>query len=160
MNPFNSQTDLQNALNKTTFVEMFDDDNNGFVETGNPAVTLVLQRAHAEVMSYMARIYGVMPVEPPGNAPMLLKSAELDYAVALSYERHPEYVRTFGEEKRAERWARGEKKMAQISLALQVIAPTDNPPEPQPRNVGGIVTNSGPRMTVDGIDGISRSGDF
>ncbi len=41
----------------------------------------------------------------------------LDYAVALSFERHPDYVRTFGEEKRLERWGRAERKMERTILA-------------------------------------------
>ena len=141
MVPFNSQTDLQNALNPTTFVEIFDDGNNGVVEPNNPAVTFVLQRAHAEVMSYMARIYGVMPAEPPASTSMLLESAEIDYAIALSYERHPEYVRTFGAEKRSDRWMRAEKKMERIAIALQSDRAHRRYPHGSltPRNVGGLI---------------------
>ncbi len=160
MGYFNTQDDLESALNPATFVQIFDDGNNGFVEEDNPGVQLVLMRAHAEVLSYLPRIYGTMPAELPDTVSILLKSAELDYATALSYERHPEYVRSFGEEKRSARWQRAEKKMERIAIAIQRIAPNDTPPETAPRNVGGVVYNRGATMICDGSDGSFRGGDF
>lgn len=151
---FVAPSDLKLALNPTTYLAIFDDGNTGVVQDTDPGVLLVLERSFAEVLSYLPRIYDSLPT----GIPTLLKSCQLDYAVALSYERHPEYVRSFGEEKRAERWGRAEKRMERIADSFQEI--TDNAPAARPGNVGGITYDAGPRMLTDSSDGTNNSGDF
>ncbi len=155
---FITADDLKNALGPSTFLTIFDDLSTGSVPAA--PVDLIIKRAHAEVMSYLPRVYDTMPAELPAPVPAILMSAELDYAVAFSFERHPEYVRTFGEQKRLERWNRAEKKMERIASAIQEIAPNDSPPEGKPRTSGGIVYDNARRMLIDSPDGTFNGGDF
>jgi hypothetical protein len=157
-----SASELRDVLSLATYMAIFDDGNTGVTATvdASSAVALVLSRAHAEVISYLLTIYGTLPAELPSAVPVLLKSAELDYAVAFSFERHPEYVRTYGEAKRAERWERAERKMERIASTIQRIAPSDNPPEPTPRTSGGIVLDDARRFITTSSDGTWNGGDF
>lgn len=158
-----SPSDLKAAVGPQVYVQIFDDDGDGNVSDNDAGVQLVLERAHAEVLSYLPRLYGIAVVDDPTRLPQgiptLLKSAELDFAVALSFERHPEYVRSYGEEGRSLRWKRAEAKMQRIGDAKQI--PTDNVPPPQPVTGGGVITDPNPRRTiVTSADGTDNAGDF
>lgn len=149
--------DLLAALGSAAFLAIFDDDNTNDLAAvkGTTQVALVVERAHAEVLSYVPRAYDDLP----SGIPTLLKSAELDYAVALSFERHPEYVRTFGEEKRLERWNRAERKMERIADAAQIL--TDNAPAASPATEGGVVVDPNDnRLIISSADGTNNAGDF
>jgi hypothetical protein len=140
---FISATDLKNALNLSVYAQIFDDNQDGTVGDSDANVLLVLERAHAEVLSYLPAIYETLPNELPSSVPTLLKSAELDYACALALDRRPELNRAMGVEERDSRWARAEKKMERIAKAIQRI--TDNAPGgADPANVGGHMRSGDP----------------
>lgn len=156
---FITPSDLRTALTARVYEQVFDDDGDGTVADDDPEVQLVIERAHAEVLSYLPRIWDK---SLPTDVPPLLKSAELDFAVALAFERHPEYVRSVGEEARERRWTRAERKMERIVDGAQVVvgnAPPDA--DTKPLMQGGIVYNANPRRTiVDGSDDTYNGGDF
>lgn len=148
--------DLKAALGPGVYVQIFDDDGDGVVTDDDDAVLLVIERAHAEVVSYALRIWDAMP---PGIPP-LLKSAELDFAVALAFERHPEYVRAYGEEGRERRWKRASTKMERIAAQAQIVG--EGSPDPKTDiEAGGSITIPNPHpLIVDSSDGDYNGGDF
>lgn len=159
--PYITADDLRDALSPPTFLAIFDDDTSGQVADDRPAVVQVIRRAHSRVVSRLPDLYKTIPnVDPQvGPVPDLLFDAELAYAVALSLQRHPEYARTFGEDTRVKQaFSQAEQIMTELQEAILRIA--DMPPEPAPRNVGGIILNSGPRVMIDNPDGTPNSGDF
>lgn len=167
MSGYLKQSDLQSALGPGTFLNIFDDDNDGTVILADENVAQVLALAHAEVISYLPDVYAKLPPETPsgivaGNdtIPVLLKSAELTYAIVFAIDRHPEFAKTYGLENRDALWKRAEAKMDRLRKAIQQIAATDSPPEPAPGNTGGIVRDSGPRVFIDSADGTHNGGDF
>lgn len=121
---FVTPTDLRTALSLKTYIAIFDDATTGTVsEAIAPAagydvgVAQVLRRAHAEVISWIFPITNTDPNSATQSD--LLFSAELDFAVAFAFERHPAYVRAFGEVERASRMKRAADKMQRIQEGLQ-----------------------------------------
>lgn len=155
-----SVQDLVDALNPTTFMACFDDGNTNNLATvmASTPVNTVMKRAHAKVMSFLVPIYGTgaLPTPAPDGVSDLLVDAALGFATALSFERHPDYVKSFGEEKRAERKKEAEATMRNIVTGLQ------RPPEiaTPPVNVGGVVYNNAPRITSGGTTPTPDMGDF
>lgn len=148
-----NQLALENALSPKTVLAIYDDDPpTGAVNA--TAIADVIDRAEAEVDSWLVGVY-----VDPATADRMLKHAALDYAVAFSFERHPEYVRTFGEEKRAERWRRANDRMARIRSGLQRL-PDQPSPITAPKNSGGVVYDHGPRLMVDSSDGAENGSGF
>src|SRR5687767_10948560 len=85
---------LELALGPSTYLVLFDDDNDG---TANAtAVDLVLFCAHARVVARLAKEASVIPDPLPATPPGLLVVAELLYARHYAYDRQPEYARTQG----------------------------------------------------------------
>jgi len=162
MSGYVSAEELRTVLSLPTYLAIFDDTLSGSytVVDGSTAVILTLKRAHAEVVSYLPNIYRTMPAELPNGVPILLKSVELDYAVALSFQRHPEYVRTFGGGKQSALWDRAQAKMDRIVSTIQQIPPNDLPPEAQPETVGGITYDDSRRIISTCINGQWNGGDF
>lgn len=151
-----SAADLQAALSPATYLAIFDDNNDG---TANPdVVALIIKRAHAETISHLPRAFRGAPGTIPTDLQPLLQSAELDFAMAFSFERHPEYVRSFGEGPRLSFYKRGIEKMERIATGAQW--PTSDTATLQPRTVGGVVYDLGPRTMVDSMNGTSNGGDF
>lgn len=149
-------TDLRAALSPSTYLAIFDDDNDGTANAD--VVALVLQRAHAEVISHLPRAFRGAPGDIPADLRPLLQSAELDFAMAFSFERHPEYVRSFGEGQRLSFYKRGRDTMERVATGAQW--PTSDTTTLAPRTVGGIVYDHGPRVLTDSPDGTSNGGDF
>jgi Protein of unknown function (DUF1320) len=152
-----AQADLENALSPQTILAIFQDD----LTVGTPsaaAMADVCARASAMVDSWLAPVYtGPFPiVQSP--VPAMCKELALHYAVAFSFERHPDYVRTFGEAPRAERWRRADEMGARLQAAVLRIP--DYVADPVPANVGGLVYDTGPRTILDAADGTSHGGDF
>lgn len=139
---------LRSALGRATYMALFDD-----VYDGDPSgdvtkvdasadVQLVLMRAHACVVSRLPVIYSKIPDGSDAQVSVLLQHAELLYAEALSYDRHPEYVNRFGlEPVRDGKFKAGEKTMAMIQETILSIVPNDAPPEEVPRDVTGVVVS-------------------
>jgi hypothetical protein len=152
------QSDLEDALSKTTVMRLFDDNNDG--EADIDPVNRVIASAEALVNSRIARAYPslTLPVtQTPQSA--LLKEAALMFAIPLSYRRRPELVRTTGES------GRGPSMMKQAFDYLEGLCTGkqflfDVPAERKPSTVGGIVYESGPRTMLDDSDGTNNSGDF
>lgn len=148
MGTYIEQINLERALSPATVLAIFDDD----PPTGRvnqEAIAEIIERAEAEVDSWLVGIYD-LPIPAPYDR--LLKVAAIDFAVAFSFERHPEYVKTFGEEKRAERWKRGSDRMMRIRDGLQRL-PDQPSPDTAPKNSGAVVYDHGDRTMVDNSDG-------
>lgn len=114
MSKYISQTDLENALSVSTVLAIFDD---GTGTVNSTAVAAVIDRAEAEVDSYLIVIYD-LPL--PNQADRLLKHCALQFAICFAMEKHPEYVRTFGEQQRTgPLYERAHALMTRIAKALQ-----------------------------------------
>ena len=155
--PYIAQSDLENALSPQTVAALYDDQNVGSAYA--PAITAVLTRASTMVDSYLARVFqGPFPV-PQLPVPQAIVDATLEFAIVMSFERHPDYVRTFGEEQRSgSRWKRAIDLMERICDGLQEIP--DWNLQPKAGNIGGVIYSAGPRTIVDNTDGTSNTGDF
>jgi hypothetical protein len=151
MSKYIFQADLENALSVPTVLAIFDD---GSGTVNASAINAVIDRAEAEVDSYLPSNY---PAGTPAPSDRLLKHAALEFAVCFSMEKHPEYVRNFGEEPRTNpRYTRARQLMQRIVDGVQRLPDTPT----KPRNVGGVVYSAGPRTIIDNIDGSSNLGDF
>jgi phage gp36-like protein len=155
-----SSDDLRDRLNPTTYLAIFDDDNAG-EGSANP-VQLVIDSAEGEVDSYLITENALpLPALTGGKTDRLVKLCALDFAQALSYERHPEYARTFGEDaKKMSIWKRASERMGRIQAARQQLPDVVEQAGPKPANVGGIVYDSGPRTITNSLDGTDNGGDF
>ena len=151
MSKYISRPDLENALSAETVLRLYDD---GTGNVDDDALSFQIDCAEAEVDSWLLSNYK----EPlPIATDRLVKRAAVLFLIHLSFDRHPEYVRTFGEDKRHEgAYERATALMQRISDALQRLPDV---PEP-PANAGGVVYSQGPRTIIDSIDGTQNSGDF
>lgn len=149
--------DLIDAVSAATVTSCFDDSNTGVLN--DSAIHAIIRRAEFEVMSYLIAEFGPPPFAGSVLSQLsdddFLRGAALEYAVAYTFDRHPEYVRSNGKE-RTDRMDRADKRMMRVQEARQRPPTVAKPPA----NVGGIVRDHGPRMIVDGRDGHGRSGDF
>jgi len=180
-----SLADLEAALSPQTVVSLYDDHGVGILEgaddvteeqataigmtleelqtavSANEAgVQLQIDLAEAEVNS---RLYAhfkslTIPVDqtPPSN---LLKLAALRFLIPFSYMRHPEYVKTFGEN------PRGQSLLNQAGSFMDRIcqgkqAMPDVQEQDVSSTVGGIVYDTGPRMMTDSVAAEGNGGDF
>ncbi len=155
--PYIDQSDLENALSPATVVQLYNDVNQDAVYA--PALLGVLKRASGEVDSYLARVYvGPFPIAQ-SPVPEAVKNCALEFAIAFSFERHPEYVHTYGEQYRgATRYKRACEMAERLATGLQELP--DWTMQPRGGNVGGIITYQGPRTIIDNIDGTENGGDF
>jgi hypothetical protein len=143
--------DLRQALGRGTYMALFDDTDEGN-PTGvvaevdaSPDVLLVLQRAHVMVVSRLPAIYTRIPDGADANISMLLKHAELLYAEAFSYDRHPEYVSRYGlEPVRDGKYKAGNDTMDMIQEAILRIIPADAPPDGEDADIAAPIVVSGP----------------
>lgn len=150
-----TEGDLRAALNPGVFSHLFDDDNDGVIAMGQDNVALVIERAHIEVVSYLPALYSALPPDGvPAEVPKLLKSVELDFAIALALERRPELATSLGTTREVY-WRRAEEKMKRITDSVQRI--TDVASLPQALNVGGII-RSGDANFPDVPDPVFKNG--
>jgi hypothetical protein len=169
MKSYTTPQDLVDAISEQAYFALFDDGNTlnrGVVDASTP-VTKCIRRAHAQVTSFLPRIYKAFPSETAGgidsdtdSIPALLKDAELQFAIIFAYRRHQEYVRTFGAEPGGKLMDEALELMERIATAVQQIPPTDSPPEPSPRVLPVPMTDDSPRLILDNPDGSSNLGDF
>lgn len=149
------QAALELRLTPATLARLFDDTGDGVVNTA--AVDAVIDDAEAEVDGLLGGQYA-MPLGEPNDR--LLKKSCLDFAVSFSYDRNPEYVRTFGEQARdTGLYKRARDRMLAIKSALQVL-PDQPAGAATPLNVGGVVVDTGPRMMIASSDGTSNNTGF
>jgi hypothetical protein len=125
----------------------------------SPVVQDVLDDANAWVISGLPAIYGTIPDGTDGTISVLLKSAIHMYLRYFTFIRRPEFTRALGRD-----WEgmlkTGDTIMDRIRAGLLQIAPKDAPPEPSPRNLGGMSVDGGQRVFCDSPDGTRNSGDF
>jgi len=102
LTPFITAALLRTALSPSTYIAIFDDDNGGDIAVvdASSQVALCIKRAHVRVVSRLGMLYNKIPDGTDSEISDLLVDAELNYAVGISFDRHPEYVRTFGESDR------------------------------------------------------------
>jgi hypothetical protein len=159
MGVYITQTDLENALSARTILAIFDDNNDG---TADPVpIAAVIDRAEGMVDS---ALLGFQNMPLVNAADRLVKAAALEFAIAFSFERHPEYVRSFGEEARKERWERAQNLLDRIQTRLRRL-PDNNATATvgagsKQKNVGGIVTDGSRRVVISSADGTWNGGDF
>jgi hypothetical protein len=146
--------DLEGALSPATIVQCWDDDRDGVADP--IPLGKMFKRASAQVRSWLPGHYGL---GVSVDTDELLRAAALDFAVAYTFERHPEYVRTFGEAPRAEKWKRGEDIMGRVKAGIQRPVDVEAVQGPS-KTIGGVITEHGPRMFSPNADGTSNSGDF
>lgn len=152
-----SQTDLENRISAATVRELFDDNLDGTADA--VPVQDVIDQAEAEVNSYLSRAYPDLTL-PVVQSPMpkVLVTASLMFAVPFSFLRHPEYVRTFGEN------PRGQSMLDQAHAFMERLCSGKQflfgvTAESKPSTVGGTFTDPGPRIWQD-ANGVYTGGDF
>jgi phage gp36-like protein len=128
--------ELETALKPQTYVELFAPPETNVVDA--TAVAQVIRRAEALVNSYLLGFY-TYPLDPATDA--LIEHAALLFAIALSYMRHPEYVRTYGEVGKVTQYQEAHAMMMRIQAAKQRL-PDVSPVSP-PKNLGGVVAPTG-----------------
>lgn len=155
--PYITQADLEGALSPATVLALFNDGDLGVVST--TSLLSVLVRASTEVDSYLARVYkGPFPVTQV-PVPAIIKNCTIEFAIAFSFERHPEYVQTYGEQYRGTtRYKRACEMAERLATGLQETP--DWVLSPKGQNVGGIIYANGPRTIIDSPNGTSNGGDF
>lgn len=162
--PLITAQELRDALGRNTYMALFDEDDEG-QSTGDVAtvdvsrpVLLTLARAHARVRSRLAAVWTQIPKSTDPQIPLLLKDAELNFAIGMAYDRHPEYVNRFG-------WDPVRKGAYQIAtdtmeLIQDAVLRVDDPSPGTPVNVGGTVIDNGNRVFLPNPDGTNNSGDW
>jgi hypothetical protein len=153
MGKYITETDLVAAVGAAVVTSTADDDNDG---AADPAViAYVIDSAEGLVDSYLIGFYTFPLTEPTDR---LVRLCALDFAVALLHMRHPEYVRTRDGDGGMGRYNLAKECMLRIQSAVQRLP--DTAPTDPPKNVGGIITNSGPRFIIDGPNGEINGGFF
>ena len=136
--------ELETALTRRTYVEIFADDPTSSTVNAD-AVAQVIRRAEALVNSYILGFY-TYPLDPATDG--LIEHATLLFAIALSYARRPEYVRTYGEIGKVTQYQEAHAMMMRIQAAKQRL-PEVSQVSP-PKNIGGVVSATGTILIGNG----------
>lgn len=150
-----NKADLINALSLATVVQIYDDNRDGVAD--DAPIEFNAKRADAQVRSW---IIGHYTVGSDIDTDDLLRACALDFLVAYSFERHPEYIRTFGEGPRAERVKRAEATLGRIKEGIQRPVQAETAQKAPSKTVGGVIIDRGGRMYLPNADGTSNAGDF
>lgn len=147
-------SDLSVALSPATYLAIFDDANDGTVDDTNPAVVLVIERAEAEVYSFLPVDFTPAPAQQK-----LLRQAAFSFAISFSYERHPEYVRMVASNERNDQYARGKRIMLDLQETVRrmrdvTTAPVTISPEFASDTARGI--NDSPGLVEETFWGQNR----
>ncbi len=151
------------AISPTTVLALLDDDNIG--DLNAPEILAIadeiIERAEVEVNSYLVRAYPRL-VFPVTQSPLsaMLKQAALQFAIPFCYMRHPEYVRTYGDDVRGGTGALDNARALMERLCTGQQYLVDVPASPKPSVVGGVYFSGGPRTIIDGPNGQCNGGDF
>lgn len=161
---------LRLALGPVTYMAIFDDGRSKdvVVVDASDQVLQVLAESAADVASYLPALYTreQSPAQVPGSTSWLLTGAQLMYAKCLAWQRHPEYVKTYGAQPGGKLETQYREKMERIQSSIQQVAPGDGTatsgadPVPDPPNVGGVVRADDDRIIISDPDGTSNLGDF
>ena len=137
---------LQTALSPRTYIEIFADDPvSGTVNL--TAVAQIIDRAEGLVDSYLLGFYSY-PLDPATDR--LIRHAALMFAVAMSFMRHPEYARTYGEVGKISQYIEAHNMLMRVQAAKQRLP--DVAQVSPPKNLGGIVSTSTKILVTDGSD--------
>lgn len=156
MGKYIQQLDLENALSPSTVVAIFTDPGSGVVNV--EAIADIIDQAEGEVDGFLITVIAVG--SPNLNRfDRLLRRCALDFAMCFSFEKHPEYVKTFGDDPRSfALYKRAKDRMERIQSAVQELP--DQPTLGPPANVGALIMSSGPRMIVNSPDGTQNGAGF
>lgn len=162
---WNTAENLRLALSTVTYMAIFDDDRtkDPAVVDASPQVLQVLALSASEVASYLPAVFAVEDVpQLPDAVSQILAGAQLYYARVLSYQRRPEYVKTYGAQTDGPMEKRFVEKMLRIQASVQQIpeASGEGGPSEDPPNVGASVRSDVARMIINDADGTDNLGDF
>jgi len=153
---------LRDALTRETYMAIFDDDNTGDERLVNDVrLNMVIDGAEGEVDSYLItnRALPLPPVVNPAVDRMVRRSC-LEFAMSLSWEAHPEYIRQYGENSRVKiLWERATLRMQRVKEGRQEL-PDQDQQNAKPTTQGGLVLDEGPRTIVTSSDGTSNGDGF
>ena len=156
MGKYIDQGALERAITPQTVAALFTDGNTGAVNTA--AVADIIDYAEAEVDSFLIAYAGPYPFPEPTDR--LIRTAAVNFAIAFSFRRNPEYVRQFGDMNRADnQYAMAKGLMLRIQQATQRL-PDQPAAATAPLNSGGIITSGGPRLMVASSDGTQNGSGF
>lgn len=161
---------LRLSLGPVTYMQLFDDDRTGSIPAVDVSdqVLQALAESAAEVASYLPALYTQpqAPAQLPGATAWLLTGAQLLYAKCLSWQRHPELVKTYGAQPGGKVETLFREKMLRIQSSIQQVAPGDGTaqngasPVADPPNVSAIVVPEDDRIIISDPDGTPNVGDF
>ena len=153
MGKYVDQADLERALSKSAVAYIYTDPGSSVINV--QAINLNIERSEAEVDSWM--LPEIDSKSPTFNQrDRLVRGCALDFLICFSYERHPEYVKTFGDDPRTmARWVRASQRMERIQAATQRLPDQGST---KPANVGGRFLDDSIRTCSTSIDG-RRNGD-
>lgn len=153
---------LELRLTTETYVQMFDDQNTGDrANVDDAAVQQVIDSAEGEVDSYLITIRAQpLPATLNPTVDRLVKTAALDFAESLCFQRHPEYVRQYGTKPNADGlWERAKDRMMRVRQGIQELPDVDKQAG-KPITIGGLVYDEGPRTIVTSADGTENGSGF
>lgn len=132
-----SQTDIEVRLNPATLIALADDDGDGAADS--VVIGEICLDASEEAKGWVATEYrDLFPFTGSASIPRMLKQTAVYYAIAALFDKHPEYVRQYGENDRADGLRqRAEKLGQQLREATKRFG--DN--AKVPANIGGSVSS-------------------
>jgi hypothetical protein len=148
------QSDLENALNVATVLGIYDDGNGVVNQT---ALAACADRGENELISWIVSEFG-WPMPPAAQNDPLLKYSALDYWIAYSIERHPEYCKQAGLGTKESYFARATARAGRILTGLQ--NPTTAAAETPRENSGGVTVDGSTRLYIPNADGSTNAGDY
>jgi hypothetical protein len=116
-----------------------------------------LDRAENELISWIVSEYG-WPMPASATEDDLLKYAALDYWIAYSIERHPEYAKQSGLGTKESYFNRAMARAGRILSGLQ--APTTMPATTTAGNASGITVDGSTRLYIPSANGQTNAGDY
>lgn len=152
-----TQADLEASLPPQTLVQLTDDDGDGVADAS--VIGYIIEDAEAEVEGFLIGQYSKLP--DGISTDRLFKLSCKEIAMSFLFRRHPEYVRTFGEHERSDNlYKRAIERLNRIQNAEQQLPDAVQEDGFRPKNVGGLIYDSGKRIFIDGTDGTFNGGDF
>ena len=153
MGKYITQLDVENALSPATVAYLFTDPGQSTIN--QVALNDCIDRAEGEVDSWLLGDIDITSTAF-SKVDRLLRQCALDFFKVFAFERHPEYVKTFGDDPRGGSLFKGAMaRMERIQASLQKLP---DQPTIKPANSGGLITDDGPRTCITSADG-RRNGD-
>ena len=152
---------LRNTVTPEVYMAVFDDTRSGDPDIVDQSggVQEILDDASVLVISRLPAIYYTIPDGSDQAIPVLLRTAIRLYLRYFTFIRRPEYTRVTGRDE-TKMLDMANSVMDQVQAGILRIVPKDSPPEPKPRNVGGLMMSMSQRVMLPNADGSSNSGDF